>query len=1069
MKTLGLDLGPNSIGWALIEEHDDPAQSRLIDMGVRVFPEGVDAFDTAKEKSKSEDRRIKRGMRRQTKRRARREKLLARSLVAAGLWPADPAAQDRELAKDPYELRGAALKQPLTPYEIGRVFLHLNRRRGFLSNRKRDAADKEAKGLLEEINQNERERVEGGHPTIGALLLAKRREFDHRRRKTNDHVRRRHLSRRQLVDEFLAVWDAQGAHHPELLSEELKFGALGPVRAVNPRTGEEELSIAPRRSLSRRDPRRQERTDLECFGIFGVMFFQRPLYWPKSVVGLCELEPNRKRCPKSDRAYERFRVLQEINNLRYIDEKDEMPLNEHQRRLALSHLAVKEDVSFDDLRKKLGFAESIKFNLERGSRSKLKGMRIDCQLAKAVGKQWHDRDEAEKTAIVRLLLNDEVDDDRKLVRLRDDFGFTTDEAERALAVDLAPGYGALSRTALEKLLPHLERGLVYQSSSDPEKSALHAAGYLRRDELQRRLFDSLPDFTRLKPADCRLGDIPNPVVKRALVELRKVVNAIIRTYGKPDAVHVELARTVRVGAEKRREMSKLMRDREKLREQAAQEIRQHGVAVRREGILRYLLWQEQGEECLYCGRAISQQQLFGGEADVDHILPYSQSLDDSQANKVVCHRHCNHDKGQRTPHEWLAAARPQDYDRMVQHAGSLMRKGAIPYGKYRRFLQKDAKVDDFIARQLVDTGYIARATVEYLQLLFDQPSRVLGLKGALTAELRWQWGLDTILSELPDSPAWEEDQKNAVPAGEKNRADHRHHAIDAVVVALTNRSRLQQLSRSVKAGGARAHGELLLEPWHDFRDTIARRVRTINVSHRVDRKVSGALHEETLYGPTEQPDEWVVRKPVEALSANEVERIRDKTIRNLVVSRLQAEGIEIGRGKKIDPGKMKAALVDLTMPSGVPIKKVRILKKEQTIQPLRSQGKQQAYVKPGSMHHLCIFEFLEKDKTKREAVFVTMLEAKQRIKNREPLIQRIHPRRPDAKFVMSLSSRELVLADDRLLVFKTAASTSGQMWFVQHTDARRASQQSTASFSATTLNADKVTVDPLGQIRWAND
>ncbi len=1074
IRTLGLDMGPNSIGWALIEEGDDREKSRIVDMGVRVFPEGVDAFDTSKETSKTEDRRIKRGMRRQTKRRARREKLLANSMVQAGLWPSDPDLQAAELNKNPYELRVRALEQQLTPFELGRVFLHLCRRRGFLSNRKTDVGDQEAQGLLAEINQNEKERLDGGFKTIGAMLAVKNSQLQHSNRIENDHVRNRHLSRRQMVDEFLAIWESQAQHNSNLFTDKLKFGALGPVHIVNPKSGVQELSIAPRLSISRRDSRRSGGSDLESFGIFGILFFQRPLYWPMSVVGQCELEPNQKRCPKADRAAERFRLLQEVNNLRYVNDGEDVGLNADQRIIVLKVLATKDKISFDDLRKKLGMNEGTRFNLEKGSRPGLKGNAVDVKVAKAIGKDWHDRDDKEKTRIIRVILNPEIDEYHKIVRLRDQFGFTVELAEKLLSVDLPTGYAGLSRRAIERLLPHLEKGLVYQSLSDPEQSAIHAAGYYRRDELQRRLFDRLPDFSRMKAADCRLGNIPNPVVKRALFELRKVVNAIIREYGRPDQVHVEMARTVQVGSEKRAEMSKRMRDRQKERERAADEIVKHGNVARREGIIRYLLWEEQCSECVYCGKPMSMEQLFGGDTDVDHILPYSRCLDDSQANKVVAHRNCNHDKGQQTPYEWLAGARPADYDRVVQHVTSLMKKGLMPYNKFKRFLQKELDLSQFIARQLVDTGYITRATVEYLQLLFDKPNCVYGLKGQLTSELRWQWGLDTILSELPDSPAWQEDQKLRQPNGEKNRADHRHHAIDAIVVAATNRSRLHKLSELYRRGGARRHGEILFEPWATFRDDVVDKVKQINVSYRVQRKVSGRLHEETNYGPTPVSDEWVVRKPVESLSANEVEKIRDETIRKLVIDRLAQHGIEIGRKKKIDPKKMKEALAGLTMPKGVPVKKVRITKPEKTIMPLHPDREGTAYVKPGNTHHLCIFEFEERGKKKREAVFVTLMEATQRLKRKEAVIQRKHPSRPDARFVMSLSSRELVYQmnddkPDRILVFKTAASTSGQFWFSEQYDARRSTEQRVVSTSASTLSGRKITVDPLGRVRWAND
>ena len=434
-----------------------------------------------------------------------------------------------------------------------------------------------------------------------------------------------------------------------------------------------------------------------------------------------------------------------------------------------------------------------------------------------------------------------------------------------------------------------------------------------------------------------------------------------------------------------------------------------------------------------------------------------------------------------------------------------MHKGLMPYGKYRRFLQKELDLDNFIARQLTDTAYISSATAEYLRCLFERDHHVLGLKGQHTAELRRQWGLNNILSDLPDSPAWQ--GQSLLRPGEKNRADHRHHAIDAIVAALTNRSCLQQLSKSTQEIAwtdsesretihwRKYSGNRIESPWEDFRNDVAKAVSRINVSHRPERKVAGALHEETLYGATAELGVFVVRKPLDNLSPNEVPLIRDAGVRRTIEARLAEHGIEIGRGKKVDSKKLKQALCDASNPvllppsrkrlkkdphaRGIPIRKVRVLRKEKTIQPIRRGTAEQAYVKPGATHHLCLFEWQDtKGKTKRDAVFVTQLEAINRVKNGEQLIQRHppanHPTIPsDAKFVMSLSRGEMVLAEtgdgERLLTFRTAAATSRQMWFSEHTDARKSTAYRKLSFMPSTFSARKVTVDPLGRIRWAND
>ena len=926
--------------------------------------------------------------------------------------------------------------------------------------------------MLAEINDNEQERQEGGFETVGAWLADKMpppgkqsRQY-HAYRQKGDHIRNRHLARKQYEEEFEAIWAAQAKLHPDLLTEKLKYGTKGQQNF-------------PRKPIKRA----KNETPLQAFGVHGLLFFQRPMYWPKSVVGLCELEPKQKRCQRSDRRYQRFRLLQEVNNLKYADSETgtEHPLSEEQRTLLLDKLNHTKDMTFDQIRKALGFLESIKFNLERGKRSKIQGMPIDALFANknVLGKKWYDRPEEQKTEIVAVLLDNERDDDAIVKRAVAEWGMTPNQAEAMLEVDLKPGYGNLSLMAIEKLLPHMERGLLYMAD-DETNSAMHAAGYLRRDQLQRRIFDKLPNPQRVR--DCPIGDIPNPVVKRTLTEVRRVVNAIIREYGKPDTVHIEMARDVQQGKQKRSEYSKMIREREAEREKAAEKLRDNGIRVTRDNILKYLLWEQQGHDCIYSGDPISFQKLFGeaGGVEVDHILPRSRTLDDSQMNKVVCLRTANHDKGNQTPHEWLADDRPDQYAQVCQRVGKLLRAGKIPYSKYRRFIQKELDLDKFIARQLTDTGYITRATAEYLRCLFEQNHDVLGLKGQLTSELRWHWGLETVLQELPDSPGWQDVKAGKLRDGEKNRADHRHHAIDAVVVALTNRSRLQKLSEIVKKGGARKHGEILFDPWENFRNDVKQRIAEINVSHRVERKVAGALHEDTFYGPTENEDEWVVRKTLTDLSASEIERIRDKTIRELVMGDLKSHGIEFGRGKKPDAKKMKEVLGSLTMESGVPIKKVRILKPEKTIRPIREGQPGEAYVKPGSTHHLCIFEWEKNGKTKRDAVFVTMLEATERLKRQEPIIDRNPPTDhpdipPDAKFVMSLSTGELVLGvidgEDKLLKMRTSVSTEKKMTFQLAEDSRREYRKINANKNTLfeNYNARKVTVDPLGRIRWAND
>jgi CRISPR-associated endonuclease Csn1 len=1023
--TLGLDIGANSIGWALIDEE----ANRLVDAGVRVFPEGVDKFDTKKETSKSESRRKARGMRRQIARRGRRKHNLRQALVSAGLLPTDPDEQASLDAKDPYQLRRRGLDEDkesaLTPYEFGRVLLHLNQRRGFLSNRKSDRErKKETQGMLAEINELQREIEESGCRSLGeyfAQLLEQNPLAP---------VRRRHTRRDMFEHEFNLLWETQRKHHPELLTDRLRFGSLGPQDPT--RHGvREPVSLG------------NGRTPLDRYGIEGLIFFQRPMYWPRSVVGACELEPKRKRCPRADRLAQRFRMLQEVNNLRYLDPatSDELPLSKEHRTLLLHKLSKTKEMTFDQIRKSLGFLETISFNLEAGKRTKLQGMITDAILAdkKLFGPAWHKRAEQEKTQIVRFLIQG---DEAKIRHLAiNEWGLDVEMAELLLDVDLPAGYIRLSAVALEKLVPHMERGLLYMTA-DGTASALSEAGYLRPDQQRHTVLDRLPEPP----------EVTNPVVRQALFELRKLVNAIIKAYGKPTKIRLELARNATATAEQRKKMSQNMRDREAERDDAAEKIREHGVKVTREAIDRYLLWHEQGKACVYSGDAISLAQLLGGEVHIDHILPYSRTLDNSYANKVVCFVKYNTGKKNQTPYEWLAASDPDRFEKVQQRASRLA------YNKRRRFTIKELKLDDFIERQLNDTRYINRLAREYLQCLVAEPHRVLCPKGNHTATLRWLWGLNTILRD---------DDVN-----KKTRTDHRHHGIDAIVIALTDQRRLQALAAISRDELTANIAGRLDPPWDAFRVDVERRVLSINVSHRPRRKVIGALHKDTLYGPTSKDGEFVVRKHLEELTPSMVKDIRDPAIRQIVVDRLRQFNVAHGRGESQFPGEVWKE--PLTMPSGVRIKKVRIIKRATLGKSMVELRAGCAYVEPGSTHHLCIFEFEENGKAQRDVVAVTMIEAIRRVRRHEPLIQRVHAERPGARFLMSLSLGEMVLLNhngsEALYTFETAATTSKQMWFRLHTAGGKSSDKThVVSKKPSSFDGKKVTVTPLGQLRWAND
>ncbi|MDO4587877.1 MAG: type II CRISPR RNA-guided endonuclease Cas9 [Planctomycetia bacterium] len=724
---------------------------------------------------------------------------------------------------------------------------------------------------------------------------------------------------------------------------------------------------------------------------------------------------------------------------------------------------------------------------------------------------WKKKSEEERNEIVRILC-ERIDKQGKYIdeeRLREiiinDWGVTDSEkADNLLdVVDKLPrGRLSLSRKAIVKLLPFMREGRL--ESGDPKSDALHAAGYTRPDERRWERVDFLPPLELKYRNPNKIGDektrkaveslknlpaITNPVVRQCLNEVRKLVNAIIREYGRPDLIRVELAREAKATSEQRKNIRNNNTNNQKANEEAENFILEQGYRPTFENKLRYRLWKEQGEYCPYTQKPISPAQLLGSETDIDHIIPRAQGGEDARMNKVVCFRSANEDKGNKTPWQWLSDTDPKRYEKILAAVKSL------PYAKRMRFNQHEGNLDQFVNRQLNDTKYASRYVKQYLNLLYDNKDHVQCVRGNQTAALRHHWGLNNILHEdiVPDD--LHEDQKN--------RADHRHHAVDALVIALTNAKIIQKLATWDKLNKMIISENNPLPPWpsrEQFDADAAESIRAIIVSHAPQRRVRGQLHEDTNYGFVENraPNDTrnlVRRKPLADLSASEVLCIRDQTIRNKVIDYLKEKhNIRINdKGTKMLCSNKNALKKALSQPfylhpeeKRTIIKKVRILITQGTAVPLYPNRPNSPHIIPGKTHHIRIFEWIEKDKKGndnlvRKVFFTTQMEVNQRLsaryrqirrqmdelstlhlspedreqkireirRNAEhqfPLVERTlspeESRGHNAKFVMSLSQDETLEITEydidtiteenpktTLVLYKTGAATQKQLYF----------------------------------------
>jgi CRISPR-associated endonuclease Csn1 len=419
-------------------------------------------------------------------------------------------------------------------------------------------------------------------------------------------------------------------------------------------------------------------------------------------------------------------------------------------------------------------------------------------------------------------------------------------------------------------------------------------------------------------------------------------------------------------------------------------------------------------------------------------------------NKVVCFRDENDSKGDRTPREWLEHSNPKKYEAILQEAARLPID--VRNAKRPKFSQEGIELDDFINRQLVDTAYITTKAAEFLACLGIPIEPV---KGGFTAELRHQWGMNSILRD---------DGLNL-----KNREDHRHHAVDALIIAVTDRSRLRQLAAS-------RLNTIVAPPWQDFRHQSEDSVNLINVSYRVRRKVYGALNKGSILGQTNTEGVFVRRKALSDLNkTKQIEKIRDATIREIVRLHVAQFGIKTEKGAEIPPEVWKTYPV---MPSGTVIKKVRLLENEPGLIEIRAGQ----FAESGGNHHVEVFIELSPDgspirsksgETKRVGFMVNQMEAARRVLGKQPIIQRS---KQGHQFLMSLSINEMFLlnVDGELeSLHRVQKMSDGQIILRPHTYAGKVSDRDSPPLiqrrTFNTLRGTKVTVDLLGRIRDARD
>ncbi len=1023
-KTIwGFDIGTTSIGFAVLKHDEQRNEGEIVWMGSRIFPEGV----TEKEREpRNKKRRDARMMRRQNRRKKLRRRLIEELLQEKEMLPAFDSREWRSITgADPWSLRVRALTEKLDPMELGRAIYHLLKRRGFKSSR---------------LETNEEKKKESGEiaKEIGALAEKMEGRTLSQTLAEEPKKRNRHTGRDMVEDEFNRLWDAQKKHHPSLLTDDFKNA------------------------------------------LYQIGFTQRPVFWRTATLGTCRLEPDSPVCLKASWEGQQYTALQKLNSLR-LTTGNNRPLRDEEREIVYNLLMDQQSVTFGGIRKALKKIwqeqdENIqqKFNFEVGGDKSLPGNVMEARLRKIFGKDWPEhalkdkiRDElAHRLRVVdygeigkkKIVIRNnpaQIEDERqKFVRYAKEHWQATDEQAEALSnIELPPGWLSHSAKAVRKMLPYLEEGRLY-SSKDPENMGAMQLAYPDFRDDEQEALARLPSHPRKMP------DLRNPTVNRALNELRKVANNLIGAFGKPDLIRIELARDLKLSGKKLAEVNKKLREREAERKKAKEDFADHKIEnPSGSDIEKWLLWKECKEYCPYTGNKIGWDELFGSNVkyQIEHIFPLGRSLDNTFANKTLCHVDVNREKGNKTPFEYFGPEKIKEVAQRIY--------GVLPDNKVRRFIKDDfLEIGDaeYDERQLRDTAYIATEARKFLQRLFgnapEDMTKVETCNGRVTFMLRRFWGLNTILGDT----------------GEKNRADHRHHAVDAVAIAMTTRAFVKRLSDAFSPE-RRPDEKQFPAPWPNFRHDVEDRTGQIVVSHKVMKKVSGPLHEETSLGDTgfSHPDNpklrrYVKRKAVKDLTPGDIKAIRDEGIKRLIVAHVCDQ--------KLDPEKAgdlkKAFAKQVTMVSKngevVPVNRVRIFVDQQPHLMVQRNARTKAYADPGDNHHMAIYRG---GNGKIDFEVVPLFEAARRLANKEPVIRKTSS--TGAKLVMSLASGDMLCfnAENSEKAYRYVSSVwaAGRVVLHNQTRTRDDVWKRPTINSLLGENVLKVSVDPIGRVRPTND
>lgn len=768
---IGLDCGIASVGWSVVSLENN----QIVDFRIRTFSAPEDP-KTGELYSKTRQDQL--GKMRNIRRKSHRIIRLKRLLKSNGL-------PHNSTHNNVWQIRYKALDNLITDSEFSAILLHMIKNRGPILQRIGEEG-----AILSSVSNNHELISSGKYRTPAELACLTFKNNIRNRDGNYNHT----FSRYDIQDELHLIFQKQREFGNKFATVELEDKV-------------DKLLMQQRKSLSGDDILK--------------------------IVGFCSLEENEYRSPKHTYSFEKFSLLTTLMNVRILNNKLEQKslTNEQINKLIL--LAHKKAITYKTIRKELNLSDEDKFKgLLYSSKNdvenkKLPELQIYRDVAKILDEHYLLPNILDAIGIAFTLYKNE---DEIVEYLENSVELSYQTIEELLPKLNYTGFVNLSLKAIKKLLPHLENGINYSNAVKTEYKDINKSN----ENVKKEFISSNDILIDIKSKT----KIKNQTVVRSLSQIRKVINAIIKKYGTPEIIAIETATELGKSAKQRKEIHKKQEQNRLNNERAFEELKEQfpkQKSFNQKDVLKLKLFKQQNGICLYSGKYIDKSKLLDNNyVEVEHVVPYSRSFDDSQNNKILVLASENQNKKEKTPFEWLGTGEKWNnyVDRVSKCYFSLNKK---------EFLTKQ-EIDEkeFISRNLNDTRYITSHLVNVIKqyLICNQ---VVSVKGGFTANLRHKLGI------------------------EKTRENKRHHAVDAILVALS---------------GMIFHNKEKYNWLMTNKEEIAKEIQTsvfsnnCIISQMTNHKVTGQAHYETIRSSKFLQDEYsTVRTPLTKIKIKDIEKI----------------------------------------------------------------------------------------------------------------------------------------------------------------------------------------------------